>query len=212
MWISSCRQLKIFLAGLILACAGTAAAFAMPAKEDAVAVMDFGTRPHATSQEIERNRIEYTTSEYVINGLVDRGCFAVMEKEKVLPLLHAEGVRCEGIIDPESAKRIGERLGVRYIVYGNIKSVTTTKSAAGLVVSYMVRAHVQARLMDVETGALLAAVSGDGSSRSTGSIGLIPIGTSKVTMDSVHNAIAKAADDAAEKIAVKCGIPPMKKK
>ena len=65
--------------------------------------------------------------------------------------------------------------------------------------------------MDVETGDILMAVKGDGKSKSsfvklhagnglTG-VKVLKIGTVNVTMDSVHNAIAKAAEDIAGKMA-----------
>lgn len=74
-----------------------------------------------------------------------------------------------------------------------------------------VKAHVIARVMDVETGDILMAVKGDGKSKSsfvklhagnglTG-VKVLKIGTVNVTMDSVHNAIAKAAEDIAGKMA-----------
>ena len=56
----------------------------MPAKTDDVAVMDFGTRPGATTSEISIQNAEYTSSEYVISRLVDRGYFTVKEKELVI--------------------------------------------------------------------------------------------------------------------------------
>lgn len=191
---------------------------AMPAKDAAVAVMDFGTRPGATTEEININNAEYTACEYMINGLVDRNCFSVMEKDLVLPRLSSDGIVCAGLIDPDSAKRIGELLHVRYIIYGNVAGVTLSESSAAIADSHMVRAHLVARVMDVETGDIVMMVKGNGSSRSNfvtiplHASQTIKIGTESVTMDSVHNAIAKAADDAAEKIAVKCGIPPSKKK
>lgn len=195
--------------------------------------MDFGTRPGATAGEIDLNRAEHMTSEYVINGLVQRQCFQIMEKDLVWSKLQEDGIRCEGLIDPDSAKRIGELLHVRYIVYGNVVSVSTSESGAAIAATSIVRAHVQARVMDAETGNIVMAVSGNGSSGSTrlnnpgamkiampsamtsSGAGARPIslgGSFSVSMESVHNAIAKAADDAAEKIAVKCGIPPTKKK
>lgn len=208
-------MIRTVLLGLALACIASVSQAAGLTSADTVAVMDFGTRPNATREEIDLNNAEYTTSEYVINGLIARGCFAVMEKDRVLPLLRTEHVKCTGLIDPDSARRIGELLHVKYIVYGNVANVSLSTNYVLAVAQKMVRAHVSARVMDVETGDILIAVTGDGSSRSNGLGGLgglVLIGSASVSMESVHNAIAKAADDAAEKIAVKCGIPPMKKK
>lgn len=62
-----------------------------------------------------------------------------------------------------------------------------------------VKAHVIARLMDVETGNILVMAKSDGSSKSSfvkvrgGPVSVVEIGTTRVTQDSVHNAIMKAA-------------------
>lgn len=73
-----------------------------------------------------------------------------------------------------------------------------------------VRAHIIARVMDVETGDILMAVRGEGASKSSfinikaghtkENVKVLQLGTQNVTMDSVYNAIAKAADDIAGKM------------
>lgn len=208
--------------GICLACAVSVCGVAAePDRNSAVAVMDFGTRPGATTAEININNAEYASSAYMINGLVNRGCFVVMDKDFVLPTLEAEHLKLVGLIDPDSAKRIGEILHVRYIVYGNVASVSTSETGGeiaghigGGVNICTVNARIVARIMDVETGDIVAAVKGEGRSRSSyvkvnagkaalGGVHTLKIGTVTVTMDSVHNAIQKAADDAAARIAAK---------
>lgn len=212
-------MLKKFLLGIGLAMLWSSHCFAVAIAKDAnVAVMDFGTRPGATPSEININNAEYASSEYIINGLVNKHCFNIMDKDMVMQQLKAENLTTVGLIDPDTAKRIGDLLHTRYIIYGNVTNVSVSDTGTQILTNIgggvnvcTVKAHVIARVMDVETGDILMAVKGDGKSKSsfvklhagnglTG-VKVLKIGTVNVTMDSVHNAIAKAAEDIAGKMA-----------
>lgn len=186
-------------------------AAALPPKDTAVAVMDFGTRPGATTSEINIHNAEYTSSEYVINQLVKRQYFVVKDKDMVMQQLKANNLKTTGLIDPDTAKRIGDMLGVRYIIYGNVVNVSVSDTGTEILTNIgggvnvcTVKAHMLGRMMDVETGDILMAVRGDGKSKSSFvklragndliNAHVITIGTKKVTMDSVHNAIQKGAE------------------
>ena len=186
-------------------------AAALPPKDTAVAVMDFGTRPGATTSEINIHNAEYTSSEYVINQLVKRQYFVVKDKDLVMNKLKAERLKTTGLIDPDTARRIGQMLGVRYIIYGNVVNVSVSDTGTEIMYNIgggvnvcTVKAHIIGRMMDVETGDILMAVRGDGKSKSSFvklragndliNTHVITIGTKKVTMDSVHNAIQKGAE------------------
>lgn len=206
--------LAVFFAVL---CSGQCFAAAI-AKDANVAVMDFGTRPGATPSEININNAEYASSEYIINGLVNKHCFNIMDKDMVMQQLKAEHLTTVGLIDPDTAKRIGDLLHTRYIIYGNVTNVSISDTGTQIMTNIggginvcTVKVHMIARVMDVETGDILMAVRGDGKSKSsfvrlhagngfTG-VKVLKIGTVTVTMDSVHNAIAKAAEDVAGKMA-----------
>lgn len=212
-------MLKNFLLGFGLAMLWSSHCFAAAIAKDAnVAVMDFGTRPGATPSEININNAEYASSEYIINGLVNKHCFNIMDKDMVMQQLKAEHLTTVGLIDPDTAKRIGDLLHTRYIIYGNVTNVSISDTGTQIMTNIgggvnvcTVKAHMIARVMDVETGDILMAVKGDGKSKSsfvrlhagnglTG-VKVLKIGTVTVTMDSVHNAIAKAAEDVATRMA-----------
>lgn len=200
-------------------------AAALPPKDTAVAVMDFGTRPGATTSEINIHNAEYTSSEYVINQLVKRQYYVVKDKDMVMNKLKAENLKTTGLIDPDTARRIGQMLGVRYIIYGNVVNVSVSDTGTEIMYNIgggvnvcTVKAHMLGRMMDVETGDILMAVRGDGKSKSSFvklragnnllNTHVITIGTKKVTMDSVHNAIQKGAEQMVDNmITVVTGIP-----
>ena len=212
-------MLKRLILAVFFAVLYSSQCFAAPIAKDAnVAVMDFGTRPGATPSEININNAEYASSEYIINGLMNKHCFNIMDKDMVMQQLKAKNLTTVGLIDPDTAKRIGDLLHTRYIIYGNITNVSISDTGTQILTNIgggvnvcTVKAHVIARVMDVETGDILMAVKGDGKSKSsfvklhagnglTG-VKVLKIGTVNVTMDSVHNAIAKAAEDIAGKMA-----------
>ncbi len=200
-------------------------AAALPPKDTAVAVMDFGTRPGATTSEINIHNAEYTSSEYVINQLVKRQYFVVKDKDMVMNKLKAEHLKTTGLIDPDTARRIGQMLGVRYIIYGNVVNVSVSDTGTEIMYNIgggvnvcTVKAHMLGRMMDVETGDILMAVRGDGKSKSSFvklragndliNTHVITIGTKKVTMDSVHNAIQKGAEQMVDSmISTLTGVP-----
>lgn len=212
-------MLKKFLLGIGLAMLWSSHCFAAAIAKDAnVAVMDFGTRPGATPSEININNAEYASSEYIINGLVNKHCFNIMDKDMVMHRLQEKQLKTVGLIDPDTAKKIGSLLNTRYIIYGNVTNVSVSDTGTQIMTNIgggvnicTVKAHMIARVMDVETGDILMAVKGDGKSKSsfvklhagnglTG-VKVLKIGTVTVTMDSVHNAIAKAAEDVATRMA-----------
>lgn len=212
-------MLKRLILAVFFAVLYSSQCFAAPIAKDAnVAVMDFDTRPGATPSEININNAEYTSSEYIINGLVNKHCFNIMDKDMVMQQLKAEHLTTVGLIDPDTAKRIGDLLHTRYIIYGNVTNVSISDTGTQIMTNIgggvnicTVKAHMIARVMDVETGDILMAVKGDGKSKSsfvrlhagnglTG-VKVLKIGTVTVTMDSVHNAIAKAAEDVATRMA-----------
>ena len=106
---------KTILALLMTALLGICtSAFAIDRNSE-IAIMDFGTRPGATEAEISLNNAEYVTSEYIIDRLVDDKCFLVKEKDFVMGQVNDASISTVGIIDPDTAKKIGALLKVKYI-------------------------------------------------------------------------------------------------
>ena len=190
---------KIFLAfiAMFLMC-GTVSA-AMIEEGSAVAVMDFSPHKGTSDADVELMNSEKVVSDYIIQELISTDKFNVIDKEIQSDLL--DGLNLVGVINPETAKKIGERLNVRYIIYGNVMSVTIDDKAAVVVNVHTVHARLTARIMDVETGKILMMAKGEGKSDGA-SLGdessLIAIGNVKVSQESVHNALMKASFQAVD--------------
>ena len=175
-----------------------------------VAVMDFGKHTGATTKDIVMTNTDKTASDYIIEALVESHHYDVMSKELLEEKIAAEGLNTTGLVDPDTAKRIGEMLGVRYIIYGNLNDVSGSSTGCKIVVSggnvHTVKAHIIARMMDVETGDIVMAAKGEGSSKSaevkagTEKVGYITIGSKKISQVSVHNSLKKAAYNMVDKL------------
>lgn len=198
---SDMKTAALILAALILM---TASAFAEEVQpEGRVAVMDFGTHPRAVTIDINILNAGKAAHEYILQRIVESQKVEVVDRYTMEAAIKAYNLYTEGIIDPDTASKIGELLGVRYIVYGNVNDVTLsevgTKIGIGGVTVCTVKSHIIARVMDVETGEIISAAKGEGKSKSSfvrvegGPVAVVEVGSVKVTQDSVHNAIQKAA-------------------
>lgn len=178
----------------------------------ALAVMDFGIYQGTAAEAMTVDDGE-SASAYIIARLVETKKFDVMDKMVIEENIANEKLAASGIIDADSAKRIGELLGVQYIIYGNVidvglDSVGGSYSGIGLDNNTIV-AHINLRIMDTRTGRILAVVKGQGESSAAyvkakvTRNASIKLGNVQVSMDAVHNAVKKAAFDAVDKLVAK---------
>ncbi len=166
-----------------------------------IAVMDFGKLSNASS--VNTNNVGLAVSDYIIEALVDSKKFKVIDKDHLAEILAEKNLDTKGIIPPSKARQIGEILGVRYIIYGNVNDVNSDTFTLEVIQNgadvHTVKALIIARMMDVETGEIITAARGEGKSKSSKfkisapNIAYLTIGTAKVSEVSVHNAIKKAA-------------------
>ena len=185
----------------------TSTTFAAQVEKGAtVAVMDFGIHSNAVPIDINVFNSGKAASEYVIDRLVQSGKFNVMDRFMVEEKIKAENLNVTGLIDPDTAKRLGEILGAKYIIYGNVNDVTLsdvgTNFGIGGIAICTVKSHLIVRMMNVDTGEIVCASKGEGQSKSSGKTNsIISVGSNKVTQDSVHNSIKKAAFQAVDILA-----------
>lgn len=173
-WIILSLCTPVFGEGLIL-------------EDSKIAIMDLGTHEGAVPFEINIFNAGKASSEYLIQRLFEVGKFNIMDRTLVESQIKASHLNTTGLIDPDTAKEIGDILGV------DISTVT-------------VKAHLIVRVMDIKTGKIIGASKGEGTSKGSfvrvkgGSVATIEIGRTKVTQDSVHNALQKAAFQTVDKL------------
>ena len=113
---------KIFLAWIIFFCLSASCEGAILEKGETVAVMDFGLLKGT----MEENLLLDNTiiADYFIERLVEIKYFNVIDREQFEEKLQAQNLKAVGLIDADNAKKIGEILGVRYLIYGNVTDVS----------------------------------------------------------------------------------------
>ena len=198
-------MMKKFLVALIIflsvfaSCEG-----AILEKGESVAVMDFGLLKDV----MEENLLLDNTiiADYFIERLVEIKYFNVVDREQFTEKFQEQNLKVVGLIDADNAKKIGEILGVRYLIYGNVTDVSLDEENFAFQENFVavnkVKARVIARIVDIESGKILMAAKGEGKSESA-LVNLddkisITLGTKKVSQAAVHNALKKAAFQSAE--------------
>ena len=171
---------------LIAALIGVAAAMPAAAQTTrpsiAVLSFDYGTIQRWWSGTYD---IGQGISDMIVDELVNDGSFRVFERQRLNTLLAEQNFQESDRVDP-SAKlaKIGKMLGVKYVVAGSVTKFGTEQSNKGVgaggfgyggfgignVGTSKGKANVAitARIIDVETGEIMATAKGDGTSKRSG--------------------------------------------
>ncbi|GEM_PF-5794349 len=107
-----------------------------------IAVLDF----EVIGDKAENGSIGTMVAEWFITSIVKTGRFDVVERALMKKIIEEQKLSAAGVIDEDSATKIGKILGVKAIVTG---SVLTLKD----------RIEVNSRLINVENGSIIAAES-----------------------------------------------------
>ena len=208
--------MKKFLITILLALSVIVPCSAAKIEQGAtVAVMDFGTHPGAVPIDIDIFNAGQAVCEYLMNFLVATGKLTIVDRAMVEDKIKAENLNVTGIIDQETAQKLGKILGVKYIIYGNVNDVTISEvsgSIAGTNISICtVASNLILRLMDVETGDIIAVAKGGGKSKSgKGTTLVLQVGNFKISQEGVHNALKNAASNTVENLLLKLYGTPAK--
>ncbi len=109
-------------------------------KKTKIAVLDFqlhGER-HETA---DMGKI---VAEWLITALVKEGRFDVIERSLLEKVLHEQKLGVSGVVDEQYASRLGRVLGAKVVISGSLMKLQNMT-------------EVNARIIDVETGAVIAA-------------------------------------------------------
>ncbi len=173
--------------GVVTACllfliASTASGFAADAKKR-VALMDFdfGTVQHWWSGNWD---IGKGIADLIVTNLVKDGTYSVIERKKLDTILQEQNFSNSDRANPTSAAKIGKVLGVNAIVVGTITQfgLEDKKTTLGGIGAHLgswgagkvgtkegkASVAIDARLVDVNTGEVLAVASGKGASKRSG--------------------------------------------
>ena len=144
---------------------------------------------------------EDVVSDIVNKEFVNSGKFDIVEREHLKDILDEQYLSMTGMVDASTAAQIGQLVGAQYLVVGSITGLSSKKKSNVGSGSYSVIAHVYARMIDVETGRVVLAGSGDGTSKNRvykAPFRVIKIGTDEVDQEQVHDALKEAATNLVE--------------
>ncbi len=100
--------------------------------------------------------------------------FTVVERDKLALVMKEQGLATAGVLDPQTAAKVGKLLGIRYIVTGAIDKFTVNKTGAaigrfgvgGNVVT--ANASINVRFIDTTTAERIVSVASDAEVRKGG--------------------------------------------
>ncbi len=111
------------------------------ASKTRVAVIDFEQKAF---QEFQGKQIGEIVAEWLITSLANTGRFEVVERAQLQKVLKEQQLGISGVINQETAAKMGELLGVKVIVTGSVIQIGNTYD-------------VNARLISVEDGSIIKA-------------------------------------------------------
>jgi len=116
-------------------------------------------------------RLGTSASDILITELVKSGKFIVVDRDKMGKLMEEQKLGLSGAIDPNTAAKMGKILGLNAIVTGSISQFGETSDGSEALITQskrqVVKATVDIRVVDVETGQILYADSGSGLAQKT---------------------------------------------
>jgi len=152
-------------------------------------------------------------SDMLVTELVNSGRFSVVERERLDEVLQEQNLAREGVVDAATAARIGKVLGVQLFVFGTVTQFSLDSKVielpvAGKVAEWRARCTLNARLVNVETSEIMAAVTGQGAesqsnvalSERWGDLSGFTFGSSRFEEHILGKATTKAVEDVAEGI------------
>jgi curli biogenesis system outer membrane secretion channel CsgG len=176
-------QRSLLLGVMLIASALAVPATAQTSRPSiAVLSFDYGTiqRWWSGTQDIGEG-----ISDLIVDELVNDGSFRVFERKRLNTLLAEQNFQDSDRVDPiAKLAKIGKMLGVKYVVAGSVTKFGTERSSKGVggggfgvggfglgsVGTSKGKANVAitARIIDVETGEIMASAKGDGTSKRSG--------------------------------------------
>ena len=162
-----------------------------------VAVMEFGNKA-ITSRGLRGHDMAMAT-EYAIYQLSNSGWFDLIDYEQLSTIAKMHAINMSGMVDQGTAVQMGKFLGAQFMVIGNVTGLTAKENIAGVRAhnakasnaQHVVNANVTVRIVDIETGRIVAAGIGKGSSTSTMTeIGFTKYRNRKVETENIYNSVA----------------------
>lgn len=150
-----------------------------------VAVVNFEDVASYQGYDGDRRVLAASAADVVSEALHNSGAFIVVEREQLQHLLAEQHLGASGLVNPKSAAKMGQVLGLQAIITGKITDLNVIHSRSGFGGYYAkdsmkYHARVSIRMVDAISGETWAAESGEGEAIQSSAIIL---GGGKATQD-----------------------------
>jgi curli biogenesis system outer membrane secretion channel CsgG len=117
-----------------------------------------------------QNRLGQAASDILITELVKSGKFIVVERDKINKIMEEQKFQQSGIVDTQTAVKLGQILGLEAIVVGAVTEFGVKKEGSDYLLAQskqqVAEVSVDIRVIDVQTGQIILADSGKGITKS----------------------------------------------
>lgn len=154
---------------------------------------------HSNMGDAARNQIDTAFSENP--ELAKR--FTVVERAQLELVLKEQGLAAAGAVNPQTAAKVGQILGVRYIIVGGIDkfAINTTRGGIGRLAASRTKADaaISLRFIDATTAERVVSISADGSVTKGGG----RFGSANLSREDEWGIASEAIEDASKELVEK---------
>lgn len=117
-----------------------------------------------------QGRLGGAASDILVTELVKSGKFIVVERDRMNKIMEEQKFQSQGMIDAQTAVKIGQVLGLEAIVVGSVSQFGVKKEGSDYLLAQskqqVAEVSVDLRLIDVQSGQVILADSGKGAAKS----------------------------------------------
>lgn len=117
-----------------------------------------------------QGRLGGAASDILVTELVKSGKFIVVERDRLNKIMEEQKFQSQGMIDAQTAVKIGQVLGLEAIVVGSVSQFGVKKEGSDYLLAQskqqVAEVSVDLRLIDVQSGQVILADSGKGTAKS----------------------------------------------
>lgn len=117
-----------------------------------------------------QRRLGQVASDILVTELVKSGKFIVVEREKIDKIMEEQKFQQGGFVDPQTAVKVGQIMGLEAIVVGVVSQFGVRKEGSDYLLAQskqqVAEVSVDIRVIDVQTGQVILADSGKGITKS----------------------------------------------
>ncbi len=155
---------------------------------------------------MSKGTVDQKIADMLTTTLSKNGYFTVVERERVNRVIEEQGFQLSGVVDPQTAVKLGELLDIQAVVKGEVVSTKVQPINWGIAITVRRAVTITAQVIDAKNGKTIAAVSDTGGSWAGGMPAEIEyggqkrpdiLGIKRSEEDMYNSAVRSAVEDVA---------------